>query len=699
MMKRRKNTIATNKLVMFGIFALFLLIIWRLIFISFFESINGQSLEIFASNRNTVTETLYAKRGTIYDTNGDILGESVNSYTVIAYLEKSRTNDLENPQHVTDVAKTAEELSPILNMTVEYLIELLSKDLYQVELGPGGRGISELTKEQIEDLDLPGISFVSGTKRFYKMGNLAPYSIGYARMNNDGKIIGEMGIENYYNNILTGSDGYRIYEQDAYGYSIPETEVTIETPSAGNDIYLTLDSNIQLYTENAVNSIVKEADASWVNIVIMNGKTGEILSSASDPTFNLNELNIENYLNPLTSYTFEPGSTMKIFSYMSAMEEGIYNGDELYQSGTVQVDDATIKEFNNVGWGTISYDEGFTRSSNVATTNLALEMGGETLRNYYSLLGFGTETGITLPGEASGDIGFKYNTEIATASFGQGITITPVQMMQALSFLTNDGTVVKPQIVDKIVDSETGEVIEDYTREELGQVASKETTDELIELMREVVTTKRTDAFVYEPDSVDIIGKTGTAQIAGNGGYLTGSTDYIRSFAGVFPYDDPEYIIYIAVKQYQGSISTVGAAAADLIAEVAKYENVENAPTEELPSNIIDISTYYGEPTTEVVNELAAKKINPIVIGDGEIIVDNYPKNQKLEVGNKIFIITNSNNIAMPDITGWSRNEVSTYCNLILLQCTFTGYGNVTDFNIPAGELIDRTKILNVKLN
>ncbi len=698
-MKRRKNTITINKPVSIGILVCFLIIIGKLIYVSTFESIGGVNLEVFASNRNSVTETLYAKRGTIYDTNGNILGESVNSYTIIAYLENSRTNDINNPQHVVDPTYTAQVLAPILNADVEYLENLLTQDLYQVELGITGRGLSELTKEEIESHNLPGIDFVEGTKRFYKMGNLAPYAIGYARTNQEGKIVGEMGIENYFNNILTGTDGYRIYEQDAYGYQIPETEVTVETPSAGNDIYLTLDSNIQLYTENAVSTILEDYNAAWVNITVMNGKTGEILSSASDPTFNLNELVIEDYLNPLTSYTFEPGSTMKIFSYMAAMEAGIYNGDELYQSGTIQVDDALIKDFNNVGWGNISFDDGFTYSSNVATTNLALELGNDQLKHYYELLGFGSEVGITLPGESKGIIDFKYKTELATASFGQGITITPLQMMQALTFLTNDGMIVQPQIVDKIVDSETNEIIEEYNRIEVNQAASKETTDKLIELMREVITTKRTDAFVYEPDTIDVIGKTGTAQIAGSGGYLTGSTDYIRSFAGVFPYEDPEYIIYIAVKQYQGSISTVGNATADLIAEIAKYKNIENTSTVDNPQDIVKINTLYGKDTESTVTDLQNKRLNPITIGNGNIIVDHFPKNQNIETGSKIYLITNSSEITTPNFIGWTRNEMNTYCTLTNIKCSFEGYGNVTETDSTPNEVLDKNKTMNIKLN
>ena len=177
------------------------------------------------------------------------------------------------------------------------------------------------------------------------------------------------------------------------------------------------------------------------------------------PTLDPNIRNITNYMDPLISYTYEPGSTMKIYTYMATMENSEYVGSKTYKSGTKKVDDATIKDFNGKGWGVITYDTGFANSSNVAATTLALSVGREKLYNYYSSLGFGKKTGITLPNEGRGDIDFTYKTEVATASFGQGITTTPIQNLQALTILTNDGVEIQPYIIEKIVDSNTGKII------------------------------------------------------------------------------------------------------------------------------------------------------------------------------------------------------------------------------------------------
>lgn len=696
-MKRRKNTIVINKFIFICILLSFFCVFLKLAAVVLLPKVDGINLAEFASNRNTVTETLYAKRGTIYDVNGEPLAQSVNSYTVIAYLDSSRTTNESNPQHVVDKEKTASLLSPILNMDEDYILSLLSKDLYQVELGPNGRGITELVKSEIEKLNLPGIDFIASTKRFYKMGRFASYTVGYAK-NIDGKITGQMGIEAYFNDELTGTDGYRVYQQDAYGYQIPNTEADLQQPTSGKDIYLTIDNNIQLYAENAVNNIVEDYDIEWVTLSVLDGKTGAVLATTSSPSFNANIMDIELYYNPLTQYVYEPGSTMKIFSFMAAMEEGIYDGDAMYQSGTKPVDGSIIKDFNNVGWGKISYDTGFTYSSNVAATNLALEMGADTLKSYYEKLGFGQKTGITLPSEMAGKVDFKYRTEIATAAFGQGITTTPIQKLQALTFLANDGVVVKPYIVDKIVDSSTGKVIEQAKRTELGRVASSATTNKLIDLMRQVITTKRTDAYVYQPSTVEVIGKTGTAQIAGNGGYLTGTYDYIRSFAGLFPYDDPRYIVYISVKRYHGPISLVGKSVASLIAEIAKYKNIENINDISEVDNSINVSSYLSLDVKEIEEKLKKQKLDPIIIGNGKYIIKQYPINQTIISSSKVFLYTNGTEITMPDITGWSRNEVITFCNLVGLKYTISGYGEVTESSIEEGTVINSQSNLTIKL-
>lgn len=702
MKKKRNTTIKLNSLFLVVISFLFGVIIYRTIFISVSSKVDNINLAKFAANRNTEKKTLYATRGTIYDTTGEILAQNVNSYTVIAYLSSARTTDEENPQHVVDKQATAEALSPLINMSVEQILNLLNKDAYQVELGPGGRGITELLKSQIEDLNLPGIDFVSYSKRYYKMGDFASYTIGYAKANENGEINGEMGIEEYFNDILKGKDGYTEYQKDLNGYQMPNTPSITKKPISGKDIYLTIDNNIQILLENSLESLSKEYISEWVTLTIADAKTGAIVATASKPSFNLNTLEgIQNYISPLESYAYEPGSTMKIFSFMAAMENGVYDGNDTYMSGTIQIGDDKVVDFNKgVGWGRITYDQGFSYSSNTAATMLSQKLGRDKLKEFYDKLGFGTETGITLPKENAGKIGFKYEIEVANAAFGQGILATPIQMIQALTTITNDGVMLKPYIVDKIVDSETNEIIEQNKRTEVATVASKETTDKLKDMMYNVIYSGLTDAMYYKADNVTLIGKTGTAQIASpTGGYLTGEYDYIRSFAGVFPKDDPQYIIYIATKQFQGPIKEIAKVVTNVVEEVAKYKNITETENALDYSKIITLDNYISIDLATTVNNLNSIGLNPIVIGDGPKIINQYPlKGNILVAGSKVLLLTNGNNYVMPDVTGWSRSDIVTFCKLIHLDYEINGNGKVVSTSISTGTTIDLNNKIAISL-
>lgn len=692
---KKRATVKISKIIILIVAFLFLAAIIKLSYIVLSNEVDGVDLQAKAASITTTEETLYANRGNIYDVNGELLATTVNAYTVIAYLDESRTTDPENPRHVVDKEATATALAPLLGMSEERILELLNRDSYQVELGPGGRGITEVLKRAIEELELPGINFISNSKkRYYSNSTFASYIIGYAKENEEGKLVGELGIEGYYDELLSGTNGYTKYlKYTSSNYKIPNTpEDTVEAKD-GSDIYLTIDFDIQNKAENAVKVFQDTYNTEWAIFTVMDAETGAIVASATSPNFNPNDTNtITSYMNPLVSYQYEPGSVMKIFSFASAIEEGLYDGAEMYQSGSIQVDSETIINDVEKDWGVISFDTGFAYSSNVAATTLAfrlLENGDKKLPDYYADLGFGEITGIELANEVSGDMEVIYKSELANSSFGQGVSVTPIQMLQALSSMTNDGNIIKPYIVDKIVDSE-GNVTYEGKRTVVRNVYSSQTVEKMHELMHKVVY-EGLNGTAWQIDGLSLMGKTGTAQIASpNGGYLTGTYDTIRSFAGIFPEEDPEYIVYVAARKFEGNSVRFADVVTDAIEEIAKHAKLTEETKEVDLSKVIDIDNYLSKDIGTVTTLLENKKINTIVIGNGKYIVNQYPlKNNTVLENGKLFLVTNSTEITMPDMTGWSLNDVKNYCNLIGLSLDYSGYGYVVSQGISSGTLIN----------
>lgn len=696
-MKRRLNVnkVRVSKLLIAFILLFFVIVIARLLYLGISPKIDGIDLKTFVANRNTRKKTTYAKRGTIYDSSSNVLARTINSYTVIAYLSESRSKGFKTPQHVVDKEKTAKELSPILGMSEEAILYLLNRNAYQVELGPGGRGITELKKEEIEKLKLPGISFISSYKRYYQNDDFASYILGYVKTTDDGEMIGEMGIEQYYNDMLKGKDGFIVYQQDVNGYKIPNTKEELKESKDGVDIYLTIDSNIQFFVEKYSKEAYEQYPCDWLFAVVADAKTGAILGSTSYPSFNPNIKNITNYLNPLVSFAIEPGSTMKIFTYMATMEKKMYDGNKTFKSGSIKIGENTIYDWKTDGFGEITYDEGFMLSSNVGISYLTKDyFTGSELKEYFKKWGFGQKTGIELPYELTGTLNEKNNKaiEIANAGFGQGITVTPIQMVQALTMIANNGVMLKPYIVSKIVDEEDALVYEGK-RTELGKVASSETVNNIKELMYKVIYNDLyySTGASYRMDGYDLIGKTGTAQYTNpyTGRYYYDNVNYIRSFAGMFPKDDPEIIIYVATKKTytQKGVSNI---VKGLVKDIANYRSIFK--NEETNSTTFKIDDYSNQNLMMVLDNLKDKFKDIVVIGDGDKIVDTYPKNKVVSKDEKIFILTNSKNIEIPDFIGYSKREVETYKKLTGIDITLEGNGYVYEQNKEDDEIYLKLK-------
>ena len=705
-MKTRTNKNSTwnfPKRVFITFLVFILLIFLQYAYVSLSPSVYGINMENFANNRYTVSSILSAKRGNIFDSAGNTLALNVSSYTVIAYLSESRTGTSTVPLHVVDKQATAEALSPVLGMSVEAIFNLLSKDAYQVELGPGGRGISELKKEEIEELNLSGIDFIEDQKRYYPNGNFASYILGYAKKQDDGTIVGELGVESKYEDILKGTSGSTKYQRDRYGYKIPDTPETTIDPINGSDIYLTVDSGIQRFLESAIQTNEETYNPEWSIVAVMDAKTGKILGSATNPSFDPNTLNITSYENPLVTYTYEPGSTMKIYTYMCAIDKGTYNGNSTYLSGSYKIGENSIQDWNGKGWGYITYDLGFEYSSNVAVVNLVQgTVNKAELKECFQKYGFGSLTGIELSREQSGTLNFNYPIEVATASFGQGISSTPIQNLQALSIIANNGNMIKPKIIEKIVNS-SGEVEYQYSKETVDAVVKESTVTKMKELMSNVIngTNEGTTGYYYKVDGLNIIGKTGTSQYYDSeSGYSSGKNNYIYSFAGMFPEENPEIIIYASVKNPSWNTSVgLSQMIKTISKDIAKYLNINIAETSPNDSLEYVVESFINKDVNTVKNKLKEYSINPIIIGNGEKIIKQSAKvGSSLISNDKIILITNDSKITMPNITNWSRKEIISLCDIFGIKYEFEGYGYATSQSISAGTIIAPDQVLKVSL-
>lgn len=698
---KKKVTVKVSKFIIVIVAFLFVAVIAKLSYVVLSEKVDGINLQDKAASIATTKRTLFASRGNVRDINGELLAETVNSYTLIAYLSETRTTNPNKPKHVVDKEMTAKKLAEVLKKDESKLLSSLKKDKYQVELA---RGITEVLKADIEKLELPGIGFISNSKkRYYSKHTFASYIIGYAKTKEDGTINGELGVEGYYNDILSGTDGYTKYlKYTSSNYQIPNTpEETVEAEN-GSDIYLTIDYNIQLTAERAVKSIKDKYNSEWAIFTVMDANTGAIVASATSPNFDPNDTNTivkSGYLNPLISTQYEPGSVMKVFSWASAIEEGKYNPEETYKSGSYELKDGTvIRDANREGWGTINFDTGFVYSSNTAATRLALRLGVDGLSKYYNKLGFGTKTGIELANEVEGDIEFVRESELATASFGQGIGVTAIQMLQGLSSITNDGFTIKPYIVDKIVDSK-GNITYQGGRQIVEKVYSSSTVKKMQELMYKMVNENRSKYWIA--DNVSVMGKTGTAQIANpkGGGYLDGPYDYVRSFAGIFPSDNPKYIVYAVVKKAETTQKGWSGIVTNAIQEIASYAKITENKSDVDPSKLITVDNYISSEVETVKKNLENQKINAVVLGNGKFITNQYPlKKQTILSGGKLYLMTNATEFKMADLTGWSVNEVKTYCELLGLKLEYSGYGYAKTQSITKDQVIDPNNMtLNVE--
>lgn len=579
---------------------------------------------------------LMASRGYIYDRNGTSLAINVPTMSVAVI-----------PYQVKEKAKTSNVLSSVLKIDAKDIYEQINKKISIVMLKNEGRKISEQQAVEINNLRLDGVYLLRGSSRYYPYETMLAHTLGFVGSDNQGLA----GVEAYYNKYLQGNNGYLNYYMDAKGGLFSNLESNIISPASGMSLNLTIDYNIQSIMERELyNAYLKYSPESVIGIS-MNPNNGEVLAIVNYPTYNPN--NYQNYDGTIYNRnlaiwkSYEPGSTFKVFSFAAALEEQLIDmhKDTYYDTGSVYVEGQRIKSWKKGGHGLQTYLQVLQNSSNPGFVSIAQKLGKDNLFNYITNFGFGSKTGIDIWGESAG-IMFNYDNynllEQATSAFGQGVSVTALQLVTAFSSVINGGYLYTPSILDSISLTSTGEVIYEKENEIKRQVISKETSKKMREALEHVVSLGGgRNAYI---DGYRVGGKTGTAQKAVNGVYQSGN--YNLSMIAAAPMDNPEVVVYVAIDnpksaiQYGGTVA--GPIVKEILSDVLPYLGVSKRD-----GGIDKTYTWMDTKTYKVENYvgLERKKVKSQhfkfeFIGEGNIVIDQLPKyGEKVEEGSTIVVM------------------------------------------------------------
>ncbi|WP_202076979.1 stage V sporulation protein D [Caldalkalibacillus salinus] len=503
--------------------------------------------------------TFEAKRGKILDRNGEVLAYNISAPSVFVV-----------PAQVDNPSKTARELANVLDASEEEIYQTITKREMIVDIKPEGRKISNEKAREVQQLGLSGVMIAEDSKRYYPNGEFLSHVLGFAGIDNQGIV----GSELIYDDILSGNDGRVSFYSDAKGKLMPNQHDVYTPPKDGDDLALTIDAGVQKIIEREVDNAVAKYDPDHVIAIAMEPNTGEVLAMASRPDYDpgrFNEYPAEVYNRNLPVFSmYEPGSTFKIITLAAALEEGKVDlhHDHFHDPGHTTVAGARLRCWKRGGHGHQSFLEVVQNSCNPGFVELGQRLGTDTLFEYINNFGFGQKTGIDMQGEQEGII-FKPEqrgpVETATTAFGQGVAVTPIQQVAAVSAVVNGGYLYQPYIAKEWHDSETGMVLGRNTPTLKERVISDETSQEVREALEAVVAqgTGR-NAFV---EGYRVGGKTGTAQkVAPGGGYL--ENNHIVSFIGFAPADDPQIVVYVGVDNPKNTIQFGGVVAAPIVGQI-----------------------------------------------------------------------------------------------------------------------------------
>ncbi|MEK5270376.1 stage V sporulation protein D [Aeribacillus sp. FSL K6-8394] len=635
----RVSNVTVRKRLVFVLLAGFLIFAVIEVRLGYVQFVLGGQLTSLAKDLWSRNIPFEPKRGEIVDRNGEKLATNVSAPSVFII-----------PRQVENPAETAQKLASVLNMPTEKAYQYVTKKEMIVRIHPEGRKISDEKAREIRGLNLKGVYIAEDSKRYYPYKRLLAHVLGFTGIDNQGL----SGLELYYDRQLKGQKGYVKFYSDAKGKRMPNEVEEYMPPVDGLNLKLTIDAKIQSIIERELDIAELKYNPDGIIAIAMNPNNGEILGMASRPTFDPTKYQhvdpkVYNRNLPIWS-TYEPGSTFKIITLAAALEENkvdLYR-EHFHDPGYVKVAGATLRCWKKGGHGDQTFLEVVQNSCNPGFVELGQRLGTSTLFEYIKKFGFGEKTGIDLSGEGSGIL-FRQSqvgpVELATTAFGQGVSVTPIQQVAAVSAAINGGILYTPNIAKEWIDPDTGDVVSRKTPEAKRRIISEETSKQIRAALESVVA-KGTGrgAFV---EGYRVGGKTGTAQKAApGGGYLT--NNHIVSFIGFAPADNPHIVVYVAVDNPKGTVQFGGVVAAPIVGTIIKdslrelgvkprTKQMEKKETW-LDEKFVTVPDVLGLSKQELAQQLINLKLD--VNGDGKVVVEQSPKaGVKVKEGSTVRIL------------------------------------------------------------
>ncbi|SYW07452.1 Penicillin-binding protein 2B [Oenococcus oeni] len=711
MEKKKRKTSKTSPInrskragmmIFFTISVILLALAIHFIYVSATRTVKGRKLSESELKHFVSNQTVQAKRGGIFDSTGQVLAENTTTYNLYAIVDKSYKSN-GKALYVVNKKKTAKFLAKVIDMKESDILKRLNakKGTFQVEFGSAGQNLSISQHDKIVAAKLPGLKFTTNASRLYPNGVFASQIVGLTSTKSNSKMTGIMGIEESMNKYLAGKSGLKTGQETATG--VPLTSSTNKKVKDGDDVYLTLNYNLQYQLESLMSHVYKVTKPKAMTAMLVNAKTGAILAATQRPTFNAStKKGLSNmWDNLLVQDPIEPGSTMKVFTLSAAIDTGHWNPTATFKSGELSIGSQKVYDAED-NMGVLTYREGFARSSNVAFAKTEISMGPTIWRKYINKFRFLKATKTMLPNESAGSIVFNEPIEQADTAFGQGIDVTPMQIVQALTAVANNGREIRPYLVSKVVNPDTNKIVYKNKKKFLSSTMKKSTAEQVRKDMIDVVNLSDGTAKTYSlaKEGYQIAAKTGTAQIAINGKYTDNYDESTHSVEVLVPAKHPKFIFYMYLREPEKFIggladTTINTVFHPLILSALNAAKA-NSNVKVKNATIPDLQ---GKIASGVESTLKNAGLNPIIIGDSskKITSQSISADTKIVSGQKIFVKT-SGDVIMPNMKGWSISDVSTFASLTGIKLSYSGAGKVVSQSINAKSTIKKGEKLGVKL-